>query len=175
MSSISFAEAPRRQRRLIAFLRDDQGGPLAEMAVLLIPMMMMIAMVIEGGNILWRHQIALKAAHDSSRYLSRVQRLFDDNCALDSGILQFATDAARNLGVSGLLGGGLPLIPGLSLDDIQIPLPDVITAVPCVAVVRAVANVDLPLPFAPIFRLVNPDQPNTITFSVAQQARWTGE
>ena len=173
MSSISCAEAPRRG--LIAFLRDDRGGPLVEMAVLLIPMMMMIAMVIEGGNILWRHQVALKAAHDSSRYLSRVQRLFDDSCALDSGVLAIASDVAKNLGVSGLLGGGLPLIPGLSLDDIQIPLPDVITDTPCVAVVRAIANVDLPLPFAPIFRLVNPDQSDTITFSVAGQARWTGE
>jgi hypothetical protein len=145
------------------------------MAILLIPMMLIIAMVIEGGNILWRHQIALKAARDSARYLSRVQTLFDDSCSLDSTILQLAADTARNLGVSGLVNGGLPLIPGWSLDDIDIPLPDVISTLPCVAVVRAVANVDLPLPVAPVFRLFDASQPDTITFSVAHQARWTGE
>lgn len=175
MSSILSAETSQKRRNRIGFVRDNQGGPLVEMAVLLIPMMLIIAMVIEGGNILWRHQIAIKAARDSARYLGRVQLLFDESCSLDGGVLQAAADNAKNLGLSGLLGGGPPLIPGASLANIEIPLPDIISIAPCIAMVRAIVNVDLPLPFAPVFRLIDPSQPDTITLSAAHQTRWAGE
>ncbi len=145
------------------------------MAVLLLPFMLIIAMVIEGGNLLWRHQIALKAARDTTRYISRVPQLFDQNCGLDGAVLATATTAAKTLGISGLLIGGPPLIANWTSANIDVATPSIVTTDPCFAVVETTARVDLPLPFAPIFRLFNPSQANTVSFSVADRARWLGE
>ncbi len=157
------------------FIRDESGGPLAEMAVLLLPMTLMIAMVIEGGNLLWRHQTSLKAARDVTRYLSRVPLLFDASCNLDLGVFTTASTAAKTLGISGLLAGGQPLIPNWTVNDIEVSIPTIVTNDPCHAIVQGTANVDLPLPFAGIFQLVDPDQSDIISFSVADRARWLGE
>lgn len=145
------------------------------MAVLLIPFMVIIAMIIEGGNILWRHQIAVKAVRDSTRYISRAPLLFDDACGLDGAILADTVAAAKVLGVSGSLDGGPPLVPNWTTANLQVPAPVILTADPCVPLVQSVVTVDLPLPFAPIFQLVDPNQAATISFSVADQARWIGE
>lgn len=156
-------------------LSDERGGPLAEMAVLLLPFMVIIAMVIEGGNILWRHQIALKATRDTTRYLSRVPLLLDESCTIDGGVLALASASAKTLGISGILDGGAPLIPNWTNGNITVPAPSVVSTDPCIAVVQAVASVDLPLPFAPIFQIIDPNQSSSISFSVADQARWSGE
>lgn len=161
--------------RTKTFIADDRGGPLVEMAVLLLPFMLLIAMVIEGGNILWRHQIALKAARDTTRYISRKPLLFDETCALDGTVLAAATVEAKTLGISGLLAGGPPLIANWTEANIEVTPPAIITANPCLAIVQTSASVDLPLPFAPIFQLVDPDQADTVSFSVADRARWLGE
>lgn len=156
-------------------LVDERGGPLAEMAVILLPFLLMIALVIEGGNIFWRHQISLKAVRDTARYVSRAPLLFDDACGLDDTVLATTTASAKLLGVTGSLDGGAPLVPDWTVDDIQIPTPVVLRADPCLAVVQAIASVELPLPFAPIFQLFNPEQADILTFSVADQTRWLGE
>ena len=161
--------------RIILFVRDDRGGPLAEMAVLLLPFVLIIAMVIEGGNILWRYEISLKSARDATRYLSRVPLLFDENCGLNATALSSAVVTAKNLGISGLLNGGPPLIANWTPADIDVVTPQIISTDPCLVVVQATANVELPLPFAPIFQLFDPSQANTISFSVADRTRWLGE
>lgn len=145
------------------------------MAVLLLPFMLMIAMVIEGGNLLWNHQKSLKAARDTTRYLSRIPRLFDENCGLDGTVFAPAVASAKTLGVSGLLNGGPPLVANWTVDNIDVAAPTVIATDPCFAIVQATASVDLPLPFAPIFRLFDPTQSDTISFSVVDRARWLGE
>ena len=157
------------------FSRDERGGPLAEMAVLLLPFLIIMGVVIEGGNLLWRHQASLKAVRDSTRYVSRAPLLFDESCVLDGAVLAERTAEAKLLGVTGSLGGGFPLVPGWTLADIDIPTPVVLREDPCLAVVQAIADVELPLPFAPVFRLVDPSVNDTISFSVADQARWLGE
>lgn len=156
-------------------MRDDRGGPLVEMAVVLLPFLLIFAVLIEGGNLLWRHQIALKAVRDMTRYVSRAPLLFDDACALDGTVLFLTTETTKVLGVTGLLGGGGALIPGWSPDDIDVPTPVVLRADPCLALVQVIASVELPLPFAPLLRIFNPEQDDSITFSIADQARWLGE
>ncbi len=142
---------------------------------LLLPFMLMIAMVIEGGNLLWRHEISLKAARDTTRYLSRVPLLFDEDCGLDGTALANATASAKTLGISGLIDGGPPLIANWTEANIDVAAPQIITTDPCFAIVQTTATVDLPLLFAPVFRLFNPDQGDTISFSVADRTRWLGE
>ena len=155
-------------------VQDERGGPLAEMAVLLLPFILIIAMVIEGGNILWRHQIALKATRDTTRYMSRVPLLFSDDCVLNQGVFSDAKTTAKTLGVTGLLSGGPPLIVNWTEANIDV-VSSVATVDPCFAVVQTTASVELPLPFAPVFRLFDPEQGDSITFSVADRARWSGE
>lgn len=161
--------------RIILFVRDDRGGPLVEMAILLLPFVLIIAMVIEGGNILWRYEISLKSARDTTRYLSRVPLLFDENCGINATALSSATVTAKNLGISGLLDGGAPLIANWTPANIDVAAPEVISTDPCLVIVQATANVELPLPFAPVFQLFDPSRANTISFSVADRSRWLGE
>ncbi len=161
--------------RTIDFMRDERGGPLVEMAVLLLPFLLIIAITIEGGNLFWRHQTSLKAVRDAARYVSRAPLLFDETCGLDANVLARRTTEAKLLGVTGSLDGGPPLVPNWTVDNIDIPAPVVLRADPCLAVVQAVASVELSLPFAPIMQLVNPEQSDTLTFSVTDQTRWLGD
>jgi Flp pilus assembly protein TadG len=156
-------------------IRDERGGALAEMAVLLIPFILMIAMIIEGGNILWRHQTALKAARDVTRFVSRAPLLFDEDCALNDVELATTIASAKLLGSTGFLGGGSALVPGWTTDNIEVAPPTVIQSSPCQVLVQASASVDLALPFAPIFRLFDPSQEDVITFTVSDRTRWLGE
>ena len=162
-------------RTVKSFVADEGGGPLAEMAVLLLPFFIMVAITIEGGNLFWRHQTALKAVRDAARYVSRAPLLFDDACGLDGDILASTIDTAKLLGVTGSIHGGSPLVPNWTLANIDIPAPVVLRTDPCLAVVQAVADVELPLPFAPILQLVEPTLDDSFVFSVADQARWLGE
>lgn len=154
---------------------DERGGPLVEMAVLLLPFIMILAIVIEGGGLFWRHQASLKAVRDAVRYVSRAPLLFDDACGLDSTVLADTTEAAKLLGATGFLDGGPPLLPDWTTANIEVPVPVVLRADPCLAVVQVIANVELPLPFAPILQVFDPAQGDTISFSVADQTRWLGE
>lgn len=157
------------------FAGDERGGPLVEMAILLFPMTLIIAMIIEGGNLLWRHQISLKASRDVTRYLSRVPLLFDENCDLDLGVFTFAATTAKTLGVTGLLADGAPLIPNWTIANIEVATPVVVSTDPCLAILGVTANADVPLLFAPVFQIVDPTQSDTVTFSTADRARWLGE
>lgn len=159
----------------MTIMTDERGGPLVEMAVLLLPLLLIVAITIEGGNLFWRHQTSLKAVRDAARYVSRAPLLFDDTCGLDGNVLARRTTEAKLLGVTGSLDGGPPLVPNWTVENIDIPAPVVLRADPCLALVQAVASVDLPLPFAPILQLVNPEQGDTLTFSVTDQTRWLGE
>lgn len=156
-------------------MADEHGGPVAEMAVLILPFLLIVGMIIEGGNLFWRHQISLKAVRDTARYVSRTPLLFDDDCTLNGNALAIITDSAKILGSTGSLDGGAPLVPNWTPDNIDIPTPVVLRADPCTVIVQAIADVDLPLPFAPIFQLFDPDLDDTISFSVADQTRWLGE
>ena len=49
------------------FQRNEEGGVLAELAVTIVPFLLMLGLVFEGGRILWTHQIAAKAARDATR------------------------------------------------------------------------------------------------------------
>jgi Flp pilus assembly protein TadG len=158
-----------------AYLADERGGPLAEMAVLLLPFLLIVGMIIEGGNLFWRHQIALKAVRDTARFVSRAPLLFDDACALNANVLGPVKTSAKLLGSTGSLAGGPPLVPNWTPDNIDIPIPIVLDTDPCTVVVQAIADVDLPLPFAPIFRVFNPSLGDNISFSVADQTRWLGD
>ena len=86
---------------------DERGGPLAEMAVLILPFMVMVALIIEGGNLFWRHQISLKAVRDTTRYISRTPLLFDDACNLNGNVLADVTNSDRDR--SGPLNGLIPM------------------------------------------------------------------
>lgn len=139
------------------FRRNEEGGVLAELAVTVIPFLLMLGLVFEGGRILWTHQIAAKAARDATRYLSRVA---DPN---DAG----SQATARNLALTGLLTGGQPAIRGWTTDNIDIQVAG--------NVVGVAAEVELNLPFAGVFQLFAPAVPDAITYRVGDQARWYGE
>ena len=60
-------------RRLRAALfRDDSGAALVEFAILLPMLLLVFAMIIEGGRLMWSYQSVNAGVRDAARYLARV-------------------------------------------------------------------------------------------------------
>ena len=156
-------------RRLAA---DERGAALAEMALLVLPFFVFLALVFEGGRLMWSHQIAVKAVRDGTRYLSRVLDPTDGA----------AQDQAGTLARTGRLSGGTPLMGSWS-DPTKVRFQ--VTAVANaggayngpnpILVVTGQAEVTVNFPFAPVFRFFAPGMPATITYEVWDEVRHYGE
>lgn len=66
--------------RLSTFIRDERGGPAAEMALALPMVMALLFGGMEGANFFWREHQVVKAARDAARFASR-QRIDGYDCA----------------------------------------------------------------------------------------------
>jgi Flp pilus assembly protein TadG len=142
------------------------------MAILMLPMLLTLAIVFEGGRLFWSYQIATKAVRDGARYLSRVPDPTD----------AATQTAARNLITTGRVSGGSHLMGHWS-DTSQIGIAigtynnsaNVLRGPATIRTVAVTANVAFPLPFAPVLRFFAPATPNQITFSVGDQVRHYGQ
>lgn len=61
------------KRILLRLARDERGGPLAEFALGVIPLIIAFALIFEFGRAFWMHQAAIKGVRDATRYLTRVE------------------------------------------------------------------------------------------------------
>jgi Flp pilus assembly protein TadG len=170
-SSSSTADAARRGsfwRRLAA---DEGGAALAEMAVLVVPFFVFIALMFEGGRLMWSHQIAVKAVRDGTRYLSRVGDPTDGA----------AQAQASTLARTGRLSGGTPLMGSWSdASKVQFQVTNVANTGTYhgpnpILVVTGQAEVTVDFPFAPVFQFFAPGTPSTITYEVFDEVRHYGE
>jgi hypothetical protein len=101
-------------RRLLSFLksfsRAEQGAALVEGAIVLPIVIVLVGGVYEFGFFLYQQQLATSGVRAAARYL-----------ALTSDPADVTTQSdARNIAVTGVIGGGPPLIAGWSPSDISI-------------------------------------------------------
>lgn len=54
------------------FRRDEDGAALVELAILLPVFLMLFAMIIEGGRMMWSYQAVIAGVRDTARYVARV-------------------------------------------------------------------------------------------------------
>jgi Flp pilus assembly protein TadG len=131
-------------QKLNCFFRHDRGAALAELAILVPILVLLVAAVSEFGRFFQQYTTIAKSTRTAARYLSN--HPFPDN-----------QDKARSLAVCGKLScaGENPLVPGLSTANICIestgsPKIETVT-------VRLPRNADdgcaTPFAFQPIFNI----------------------
>ena len=96
-------------RKLSCFIRQERGASMAELAILVPILVLLLAAVCEFGRFFQQYTTLAKSTRTAARYLSN--HSFPDNQA-----------AARNLVVCGKLtcAGGDELVPGISTANVCI-------------------------------------------------------
>jgi Flp pilus assembly pilin Flp len=133
-------------QRLLRFTRRENGAALAELAILVPFLVIMLAAVAEFGRFFQTYTTLAKATRASARYLSN--HTFD----------QAEQDKAKNLVVCGKLtcAGGEGLVSGIDASNVCIeyqfpaggsPKPETVT----VSIPRTGGGCGAPYNFAPIF------------------------
>ena len=130
-------------QKMRCFIRHEKGAALAELAILVPFLILMVAAVSEFGRFFQKYTTVAKATRTAARYLSN--HSFPDN-----------QDKARNLVVCGKLtcAGGDELVPGLSTANVCVQS----TGTPIVTVTVSIprdgtGGCGAPLNYTPIFNI----------------------
>lgn len=87
---------------VLAFLRDERGGPGAEMALMLPLLMALLFGGMEGGFFFWREHQVVKAAREAARYGSRLP-MSNFNCN-DGTVSDTAKEQIESVVKAGIAG-----------------------------------------------------------------------
>ena len=153
------------------FLRNDSGAALVEFAILLPMLLLVFAMIIEGGRLMWSYQTFNAGVRDAARYLARVAPA--DIC----------TSGGSVAGYTGKLEDIVKeTFDGDSIFPSGITVTSVTPTLSCVAgtyrvspapVVQVRAALTVTFPFASVFSFAGQSL-GTINTSVTDQSRVFG-
>lgn len=157
--------------RLGRLLREESGAALVELALVLPLLMLVFAVTIEGGRLLWAYQSASAGVRDASRYLARVAPV--TICADGGSVAGYGTeiDAIVRTRIDG--SSVFPI--GMSLNSV-VPTLSCISGsyrIPNVAVVSVTANLTITFPFADVIAFAGGTLP-TVTTSITDRHRAFG-
>jgi len=131
-------------RKLTCFIRHERGAAMAELAILVPILVLLLGAVAEFGRYFQQYNTLAKSTRTAARYLSN--HSFPDN-----------QEAAQNLAVCGKLtcAGGDELVPGISSANVCIsstgtPIETVTVSIPRTGGGGACAQ---PFNYQPIFNL----------------------
>lgn len=134
-----------KSQKLLRFARNEAGGTLAELAILVPLLAVMLAAVSEFGRYFQKYTTMAKATRSASRYLS------------NHPFTTTEQDKAKNLVVCGKLtcGAGEKLVPGIAVSNVCIESTGVAPNIQTVTVriPRTAGGCGAPLPYQPIFNI----------------------
>lgn len=157
--------------RLRRFARDESGAHLVEFAIVLPMMLLVFAVIVEGGRMMWSYQTVVGGVRDATRFLARIAPR--DICDLGTGVEEYGETLGaiiRNANDGGaILPSGVSVtavLPSLTCNegDYRSDMAPIVT-------VRA--EVEVTFPFAGLFGLVGASRP-TLETSVTDQSRVYG-
>jgi len=158
---------PPTLRRLI---RNDSGAALTEFAILLPLILLIFAVIIEGGRLMWAYQSVNAGVRDAARYLARVAPA--DVCAGGS-LAGYQSTMETMVRQS---------IDGNAYFPIGITVNSVTPSLSCVAgsfrvspapVAQVTANLTVTFPFASVFDFAGSSL-GSVTTSISDQSRIFG-
>lgn len=158
-------------KRIARFHKDESGVALVEFAILLPMLLLIFAVVIEGGRMMWSYQAVAAGVRDASRYLARVAP--ETICADGGSVAGFN---GQLLGIVRNASSGNALFPQ------SITVNSVTPSLRCVAgayrispapVVSVSANLTITFPFSGLFVFAGGTRP-TITTTIQDQNRVYG-
>lgn len=153
------------------FWRTEDGVALVEFAMVLPLLMLLFAVTVEGGRMMWSYQTVVSGVRDASRYLGRVTPL--DLCATGGSVSPYAADLLNI--VRNSISGEALLPSGITVNSVTPSLACVATGlrVSPSPVVTVTASVTITFPFAGIFTFFGRTQ-GALTTTVSDQSKVFG-
>ena len=160
---------PRLLRRLA---RHDRGVALVEFAMVLPILLLLFAVIVEGGRLMWSYQSVITGVRDAARYIGRVTG--SDICVTGGGLNADHVEHAEDLILDAGVAGEVDVLEA----NIRVFLEPCPTArgpyrVPQVAIATVEVDVVIRFPLAGVFTLVGGEL-GTITTTVSDQTRVFG-
>ncbi len=162
---------PILKSRLARLKADESGAALVEFAILLPMMLLVFAVIIEGGRLMWSYQSVNAGVRDAARYLARVAPA--DICTAGGSVAGYGSDLETI--VRETIGGN-------SIFPSKITVNSVTPSLNCVAgtyrispapVVQVTASMTIQFPFSGLFDL-NGQTLGTMTKTISDQSRVFG-
>lgn len=157
--------------RLSRCTTDESGAALVEFAILLPMMLLVFAVIIEGGRLMWSYQSVNAGVRDAARYLARVAPA--DICTSGGSVAGYGSDLETIVRET---------IGGKSIFPTKITVNSVTPSLNCVAgvyrispapVVQVTASMTIQFPFSGLFSL-NGQTLGTMTKTITDQSRVFG-
>lgn len=159
-------------RHLRQLRQDETGAQLVEFALVLPILLLLFAVTIEGGRMMWAYQSVVAGVRDATRYLARITPM--DIC--DGGAPDVSGQADRLSVIVRESSDGMDLFP------VSIQITSVTPDLTCVSgdyrsgvapIVQVTAALQITFPFSGIFSFVG-DSLSTLDTTVADQSRVYG-
>ncbi|MFD0979746.1 TadE/TadG family type IV pilus assembly protein [Tropicimonas aquimaris] len=154
-----------------SFARSESGAQLVEFAILLPILLLIFAVIIEGGRLMWSYQATGAGVRDATRYLARV--VPSDVCSSGGSVAAWKTKVE---GIVRDSSTGDAIFPsGITINSVT-PSLTCFTGdyrVSQVGVAQVTANLTVTFPFAGLFELAGGSR-TTFTTDVSDQSRIFG-
>jgi Flp pilus assembly pilin Flp len=153
------------------FLRDDSGAQLLEFAIVLPLMLLVFAVIVDGGRMMWSHQAVVSGVRDATRYLARIAPR--DICSSGGSVFGY-TDVLTEI-VRRASDGGTVLPSGVSVTAVtpELTCPAGTFRSDEAPIVTVRADVRMTFPFSRLFEFAGGSRP-TLDTSVSDQSRVYG-
>ncbi len=155
------------------FGRDPRGAALVEFAISLPLLLLVFAVIIEGGRLFWAYQTTASGVRDAARYLARIAP--SDSC---NGPGDFSGYTGRVERIVRETSSGTTLLPS------SITVTSVVPQLLCISVsysadrapvAQVTATLEVTFPFGGVFSLMQGGEDlGTITTTVTDQSRVYG-
>lgn len=114
-----------RRRQFSSFLRhavrDERGSPLAELALVLPLLLVMVFGTLEFANILYQQQVITKGVQEAARFAARNPSVNATvACPPASGGWTSAAAAAANVAATGSPAGGSLILPNFAATNVAV-------------------------------------------------------
>ena len=152
-------------------IRDESGAALVEFAILLPMLLLVFAMIIEGGRLMWSYQSVNAGVRDAARYLARVAPA--NICSGGTAISTYTAKLTEI--VEDTLDGNSIFPPGITINSVT---PSLTCAagtfrVSPAPVAQVQVEMTITFPFAGLFSL-NGQSLSTLTKTVRDQSKVYG-
>lgn len=160
-----------RTNMLRRFLGAEDGAALVEFALMLPLMLVLFALIAEGGRLFWSYQNAITGVRDTARHLGRMAP--SDMCAATPSAAIGDYSAFVSSTLASLSSGSIQVgLDQLGLECVGVAGDYRVSPAP-VAVVTATLTIT-DLPFAPLFQLVGGASVTQVETTITDRSRVFG-